>query len=120
MHYFDENGATVSNVWRTEDYGTMQSTQSNAAMDGQQGNMNNGNMNGNMHNQGNQQMNQGNQSDLNNQQGTQGVDNQMHSQSDIDNSQTSDMNNQATDGTRAKDGKSKYKTKRSTDNRRNQ
>lgn len=38
-HYLNESGATVDNVWRTEDYGTMQSTQSNAAMDGHHGDM---------------------------------------------------------------------------------
>lgn len=31
--YFDENGATVADVWRVEDSASMSSTQSNAAMD---------------------------------------------------------------------------------------
>jgi hypothetical protein len=41
MQYLDENGATVSDVWRTEEVdSTMQSTQSNAAMN--DGSMNSG------------------------------------------------------------------------------
>lgn len=32
MQYLDENGVTVNDVWRTDTYGQMQSTQSNAAM----------------------------------------------------------------------------------------
>ena len=42
MHYMDESGVSVNDVWRTDDYGTMQSTQSNAAMsdDSMNNNMN--------------------------------------------------------------------------------
>lgn len=45
MHYLDENGVTVNDVWRTENMnsGSMTSTQSNAAM-GADGHMNHQNM----------------------------------------------------------------------------
>ena len=116
MHYLDESGVTVSDVWRTEDYGTMQSTQSNAAMDGQQGTINN---------QGDQQWNQNNQQNMNHQDGnkdmnrandgtmqsTEGVpnttvnpgtvnnaaDTQMPDQSGTNDTQTSDMGSQPAD-----------------------
>jgi hypothetical protein len=119
MHYLDESGATVSDVWRTEDYGTMQSTQSNAAMDGQQSDMNN-------------QATQGTQGAVVNP-GTvnNAADTQMPDQSDIENTQTSDLGTeQSAEGTKSKmkiehpdgsetkiktkDGKTKVKTKNAT------
>lgn len=43
MQYLDENGASVADVWRTEDSTSMNAMQSNAAMDSN-GNMNNSSM----------------------------------------------------------------------------
>jgi hypothetical protein len=65
--YLDESGVTVNDVWRTEDYGTMQSTQSNAAMgDGSSMNNNmNGNTNSNMNSDMNGNMNNNSNTDMN-------------------------------------------------------